>query len=168
MSFAINFWYEPEKNKKDLTEGKAIHRKTFVENKVQHAVISEGNNLILKRQPGTKEETIVFSHPLNMDPNIKHMVVLISNNRILTIHLDGVLIKQINLPKATKPKAPKPKKPKVKKPKPKKSKPKKTKTKPKVKAKTKTTKSKKPKSKKVKSKKKKPKRLKPKKLKSKK
>lgn len=114
MSFVINFWYEPAKHKNNITSGKTINWKSFKENKTHYFLVSKGSNLILKTKSGT-----ILDCLLSLDPAKKHMLVLASDDKMLTVYLDGNVIKQVKIPKQviaekTEPKKITPKKQKVK------------------------------------------------------
>ena len=99
MAFTVNFWYEPEKNKKDFVEGNLVEWKTFKDADKKYIVVVENSCLELRKKMGKKKESIILSQALVMNPDEKHMILISSDDKEISVYVDNKVIKKENIEK---------------------------------------------------------------------
>ncbi len=86
---SVNFWVDPEKNKKAFTEGTNYNWIDFKLNEENVSIFSEGKTLQAIMNYKTDRELMVFTYLVDFDLSKKHMITLTWSSDNLILYFDG-------------------------------------------------------------------------------
>lgn len=92
MAFALNFHYDPEKNRDDLMSDNGFKWGEFDMADKKCTLTTAKASLILKSLDDKGNEKIIFNEPVFIDPTKKHMLAITYDDKELAIYLDSQMI----------------------------------------------------------------------------
>jgi len=98
MPGTVSFFFDPQKNPYAFIDGANYNWGTFVIDGDKLDIVSEGQELLVRLNPNTANELMVFQNGVEIDPTNRHMIAVTWDEKGINLYFDGILISQFVLP----------------------------------------------------------------------